>query len=108
MIILLFSVIHEALTNDALLQLRLKKLAVSPHTEFNETLLSLQYCILAFVEKTFVNEHVVIQEFVNDAALPFIIEQNDVFKPQKHEDTELKHEDSPFVRVLEKFPMLAY
>ena len=102
MIIILFSVIHKKFTNDALLQLRFKKLAVNPHTEFNETLLNLQYCILAFVEKTFVNEHVVIQEFVNDAVLPLIIEQNDVFKFQKHEDTELRHDDNAFVIVLER------
>ena len=105
MIILLFSVIHEAFTNDALLQLRFKKLAVNPHTEFNETLLNLQYCTLALVAKTLVSEHIVIQEFTKLAVLPFIIEQNDVFKTQKHEDTELRHDDNAFVIVLERLPI---
>ena len=95
----------EILTNDAFLQLKFRKLAVNPHTEFNETLLSLQYCILAFVEKTFVNKHVVIQQFVKLAVLPLIKEQNDVFKFQKYEDTELKHDDNVFVIVLERLPM---
>ena len=98
---------NEQVTIDTLLQLKLRKLAVSPHTLFNDTLLNLHICTLAFVEKIVVHEHVVIQELTNDAALPFIIEQNDVLRFQKDNDTELKQLDNKFVITLDKLPIEA-
>ena len=71
----------EHVTIDALLQLKFMKLAVSPDTEDNETLLNLHVCILALLEKIFVSEHVVIhplavEMFVgrNDPADKFVQE----------------------------------
>ena len=40
--------------------------------------------------------------------LPLIIEQNEVFKFQKHEDTELKHHGYALGTVHKKLPLLAY
>ena len=49
---------NKHITIDALLQLKFRKLAVSPHTEINETLLNLHVCIEALLEKIFENEEV--------------------------------------------------
>ena len=92
----------ELFKTDALLQLKLRKLAVNPHTEFNDTLLNLHVCILALLEKIVVQEHVVIQLLTKLAALPFIIKQNDVLRFQKHNDTEAKQLDNELVIMLDR------
>ena len=73
----------------------------------NDTFVNLHVCTHALLKKMFVNEDVVIQEFINDAVLPFIIEQNDVLRFQKHNETELKQLDNEFVITLDRLPIEA-
>ena len=70
---------NEHVIIEPLLHDKLKKLALRPDIDIHETFVNLHVCTLALVEKTLLNEHVVMQQFVRDPHDPFITAANDMF-----------------------------